>query len=32
MQKKEKKEKPVPILCVCGRRGVPVKYRSKKNG
>lgn len=30
MQKKEKKEKPVPIRCVCGRKGVPVKYKSKK--
>lgn len=30
MQKKEKKEKPVPICCVCGRKGVLVKFRSKK--
>lgn len=30
MQKKEKKEKPVPICCVCGCMGVTVKCRSKK--
>lgn len=30
MQKKEKKEKPVPICCICGKKGIPVKFRSKK--
>ena len=30
MKTKEKKEKPVPCMCKCGKPGIIVKNRSKK--
>lgn len=30
MSEKVKKEKPVPVCCICGKQGVTVRSRAKK--